>query len=435
VAEEARQRLAIEAKAEGFAEVSDRLNDLLLREAQLGSTAEEAAKNQDAVNLSLHDLQDAMRVVDPRMAGLTSRLLRFADAFGDLGKISVGEFFEKLAGGIGKAGESLKLLGAAGVAAAGILTLVKVLERANDEFKELDERMTKLQERQTTEEEGVIAKQREITALSRKRREGGFGAEEEAAAAETFAAIQRRGRIPRDLTEALQQNVAALTGIASPQEIEQITLVGEQIDVERRRESRGARARRILGRPGTQEELARELDRQRAEQEGRQREAAREAATTDPTEGLAHLREMSERESAGLPADPAKVEELLREAGRQRVRFQRWKRQFQLRGSIPTATANDRVFTAALEEGREPRAEELVGIAAERQRSIIDTFFGFPAVTPGEVTAATNVLSRSDSQRVTINDYRNAKFLHPSTRAQREASKNGESYAAQAQRD
>ena len=171
--------------------------------------------------------------------------------------------------------------------------------------------------------------------------------------------------------ELLKHNVAALAGVLSGKEIEQLTLSGFRAKMEAPREYREREARWAMGREETGELAERERERLRAERARKTAKAKEELLSTDPLEGQANLQKLLDEVAGGL--DKEAVSDLTKKALELREEYEKALAEFERTGN---AMALFNIPGAILRTKGEDLAT-LLEVARAQRAPISSTMYGW----------------------------------------------------------
>lgn len=278
---------------EALAEAQSRLADLQerLSKAQSSGTVGDVR----LLNAAIREQEQIVGQLSPRVRGASV-------SFEALSRI-LGQISPQLAGFAMDARGATQLLGglSAGSIAAGVgfSALLASINMVVGRIKDLREQLKAIQEEATRREQETLERANAVSLAARKRPEGGFTAEDDAAAQALLESMQER---VRDVG-LLQQNIAALQGVVDPKGILTLTQAGVEIPIDKARAARRQAAEAALAQPDTAERSEREFELIRDRRRRLEEEAAQEARSRDILEGQAAIRAITGEVFPGLSAE------------------------------------------------------------------------------------------------------------------------------------
>lgn len=415
---ESRQDLRLRASLEGGKETAKGLQEI--DRAQEGLTGkvddstkriEDATEAQQKLNAAESDYISILSRIDPQFAGFVDSLLKGSKVAGDFAsaQFTLGDATATVTAAIAAQAGTLKLLGAVGIAAAGIGVLAKSIQQVRGESQKLREEIESLRGEQTSAEQALIGLSERVVSAARRRPEGGLSAEQQAAASEAIR-VARDKDITGDI-ELLTRNLAALAGLLSGREIEALTRAGIEIPIDLPADVRRRAAERHLRDPATAERQRREEERVEAARARDRERAARELL--NPERGSANIDRLLDRIAPGI--DRGEVLGLIREFIKLRSE------DFQVGGGL---------LSPHLQRTGELSVQELLNLARERRGG----FFAGGG-TPREIEAAADLIRETGIGTTVINNhFQNSRLQFPDRGSQQRAITNGVTVAIAAER-
>lgn len=401
--------------AEALAEAQGRLADLQerLAKAHSGGTVGDVR----LLNAAIREQEAVVGELSPRV--------RTANVSFEAMSRILGQIDPELAGFAMDARGATQLLGGltAGSISAGVgfSALLASIHLAAQRIRDLREQLKAIKDEATRREEETLARSNAISLAARKRPEGGFTAEEDAAAHMALTAMQERVRD----AELLQHNIAALQGVISAQGIFALTQAGVEIPIDKTTAVRKQLAERELSKPETAERAERESDLVRDRKRRMEEEAAKEAKSRDILEGEAAIRSMAREVFPGLDKEGLDTAvEMVRK-----------------RLAISDATERAGVAPLSEEDMQRVVGEQLHPWLASMGRAL---FLGMGQAPRSFVVDADSEVVREVARRTadrieanaprTVNNFQGSRFYGPDTASRRKRIVNGDTAARDAER-
>lgn len=304
-----------EKSASQLKKVDEAKQSVAKRTATQTAAVTDATKAQDGLNASEGDYIALLTVSSPLLGRVVDATVKGVKILSSLAKqeISVTSLAKKMSGAVGAAGNAIKLLGASGVAVAGLALLWKAISSVREEARLAAEAVKALIDRQTELAQQSAAAARAISAerdATSKRRKPFTFAQEEAVRLTREAA-------PADIREKLGPILGALGGAKGfgpapgeflGTELEALARLGFQPEAEAPQRFNVAKARALLER--RQESRAIIEERRRIQRATQTRRAAAQALGPG-AEGRGDLAAIVSPIAEQLGIDPQRLQELV----------------------------------------------------------------------------------------------------------------------------
>jgi len=216
--------------AADFHKVADAQDRFTQKITEAAPPLDEFTTAQTKATAAVGDYAELGSRVNPMLGAFIASMEKGAKIAGDLAtkNISLKGTFSALASGISKYSGVLGLLGAGGIAYAGVMALTSAINGLREAHAKLEEQQKRTLDYYTEQAEQLNEMVQQAYELSGTRREKWFTSEEVATARELLTVL--RDILPAHLRDEAISNVVAGVGRWTQREIEEMSRAGETVE-------------------------------------------------------------------------------------------------------------------------------------------------------------------------------------------------------------